>query len=846
MNTILNIFIEDLKGLKKNFLAMVIAVGLCILPSLYAWFNIYSNWDPYANTKNVPIAVASDDAGYEKSDGTYVNMGETVIEQLKENDKLGWCFTDTSEEAIDGVYSGEYYAAIVMGEDFSSSMYDCLANGMEHPKIYYYDNEKKNAIAVKITDTGSATLQSNINTEFINVVVTALSDNINEMYGDDISLVDEIEFKLGKVNDNLISYGVLLDSFVECNTALSETMLDMKGILPKLNSVMTGANNTVNSVNSAKEKVKNGVKTGVNTGIGAAANAANFSIGAKLNSMAVKATVINNAVNVAQTAIAQNDDPSIIAESLKTASENLGSISEDAIYISGQLDTLKGKDSATDAEIEQIKRDLEPVGKSSSNAKDAIEKAREELEKLKGEIGSDKNPNDRNIVDAIDDAVDSIEKIHDEASAEREKTRKEVVGAIDDAKETASKIHEDVQAKRDAEIEIAQKGLEIVDRTSSNLQSAAERTAETAERIHDTAELIQDTNRKILSAAMDEAVGQLPQLNQGIYTALSGKINELAGDAAVKADNAIDKALTSASSTLTVSPADTQTMGTVFDGVSQSLIAANAALVNSKGILDSATGRLTGILDQLESVEESEKYNKLLEILKNDPSLYGEFLSQPVFVEKNPVYETPAYGSAVAPFYTTLAIWVGAIILVSLLKVNAEPKGSFKDANPSQLYLGRLLLFVLLGQVQALLCVYGNLKLLGVQCQDNGLFYLAAMVTSFTFTLLIYTLTISFGDIGKAFAVVIMVIQIAGSSGTYPIELLPGVFQSIYRYFPFPYAINAMREVISGRYENDYWIYMGQLLLFAAAALAVGLVVRKPFMKLNHFLEKRMKDTQMM
>ncbi|PWL93089.1 MAG: YhgE/Pip domain-containing protein, partial [Lachnospiraceae bacterium] len=116
----------------------------------------------------------------------------------------------------------------------------------------------------------------------------------------------------------------------------------------------------------------------------------------------------------------------------------------------------------------------------------------------------------------------------------------------------------------------------------------------------------------------------------------------------------------------------------------------------------------------------------------------------------------------------------------------------------------------------------------------------------FTFTLMIYTLTISFGDIGKAFAVVIMVIQIAGSSGTYPIELLPDIFQAIYRYFPFPYAINAMRETISGMYENDYSIYMGQLLIFAVASLVVGLVIRKPFMKVNHFIEERMEDTQLM
>ena len=136
--------------------------------------------------------------------------------------------------------------------------------------------------------------------------------------------------------------------------------------------------------------------------------------------------------------------------------------------------------------------------------------------------------------------------------------------------------------------------------------------------------------------------------------------------------------------------------------------------------------------------------------------------------------------------------------------------------------------------------------LLKIQCLDKGLFMLAACFTSFVFTLLIYALTVSFGDIGKALAVVMVVIQIAGSSGTYPIELLPVFFQKVYIYFPFPYAINAMRETISGRYGSDYWQFMGVLLLFVAASLALGLFIRKPFMKLNHYMHHRMHDTDMM
>ena len=119
-------------------------------------------------------------------------------------------------------------------------------------------------------------------------------------------------------------------------------------------------------------------------------------------------------------------------------------------------------------------------------------------------------------------------------------------------------------------------------------------------------------------------------------------------------------------------------------------------------------------------------------------------------------------------------------------------------------------------------------------------------MASFTFTLLIYALALSFGDVGKALAVVVMVIQIAGSGGTFPIELLPSIYRNIYIFFPFPYAINAMRETIGGMYGSDYMKYLAELLIFAAAALVLGLVIRIPFVKLNHFVEKRMEDTKMM
>ena len=118
---------------------MLVMVGVCILPSLYAWFNIAANIDPYANTSGIKIAVANNDQEATHDDLT-VNAGNQIIENLKENDQLGWTFT-SEKKAIEGVKSGKYYAAIVIPEDFSSSLLSILSGKIETPELGYYINE---------------------------------------------------------------------------------------------------------------------------------------------------------------------------------------------------------------------------------------------------------------------------------------------------------------------------------------------------------------------------------------------------------------------------------------------------------------------------------------------------------------------------------------------------------------------------------------------------------------------------------------------------------------------------------------------------------------------------------
>ena len=185
IKNIWKIFVDDLKRITMNPVAIIIALGLIILPSLYAWFNIAASWDPYGNTKGLKVAVVNNDKGASIDsifdtdiDDSSINIGEMVMDELRKNDNIGWQFVE-GNAAIDGVQSGKYYAAVVIPEDFSQKISSVLTTNIERPVLQYYVNEKKNAIATKITNKGVETVQQQINETFINTTSKVMAKVLN-------------------------------------------------------------------------------------------------------------------------------------------------------------------------------------------------------------------------------------------------------------------------------------------------------------------------------------------------------------------------------------------------------------------------------------------------------------------------------------------------------------------------------------------------------------------------------------------------------------------------------------------------------------------------------------------
>lgn len=714
MNKILKVFTNDMKKISTNVIAVVIILGLSILPSLYAWFNIFSNWDPYgpSSTGNIKVAVVSDDAGAEIS-GLEINIGATVVEALQANNTIGWVFTDNSDEIIEGVKAGDYYAALVIPETFSEDMVSFLTGDLEHPQIIYYENGKKNAIAPKITQKAQKTVRQQVNATFISTLAESAmkaGNVISATDSDGVSIADTMTEKLTALSSDMDTYINILSSFKGIMDSAQSIISTTKIMLPSLDTVLdssktslssmqTMVNSSTNTVNTVSDMMLSSLDMidGTLTMISNVVNS-------DLSSAQTVSTIILNGIGAVNNMIPYAKE---IFNSSVAGIEAKGDEK-----INSQINAIRGQ-------FDLVKSDADHVGSSSavavSNSNDLIDKIQAELEHCSNDI-----------------AV-------------------------------------------------------LKDTYSSSVKPQLSSTVTNAQ------------------AALNTTVNALSSFNLNL--------------------GSTDNVLTNYSDTLA-------------DG--------NTNLDTTLELAQELSDYIKTLTENMSELSDNENYNKLIEVMDSNPELLGEFASSPVSLDTVRIYPIENYGSAMAPFYTVLALWVGALILVAIIHVKVHPIPGVSGICPRHAYFGRYMLFFLVGQLQTLITVLGDLHFIGIQCEHPVMFWFAGAMCSFVFTLFIYSLTVALGNIGEALAVVVMVVQVAGAGCTFPIETLPKVFHSLYNYLPFQFGMNAMKEAIGGLYENSYWTYIAKLSVYLLVSLFIGLVGAIPFRKLNKIIDKNKEKSGIM
>ncbi|EEP43770.1 YhgE/Pip domain protein [Collinsella intestinalis DSM 13280] len=736
MRNIIAIFKRDLSRIRGSVVALIVAVGLVIVPTLYAWFNIAGSWDPYGNTGNLKVAVANSDDGY-MSDliPVRVNIGDTVVSALRENDQLDWRFVSESD-AVEGVRSGEYYAAVVIPENFSSRMMTVFSSDAEHAEIVYYENQKANAIAPRVTDKAASTVRQQIDETFAKTIsdvgLATTSSLLEFMDGDQIAAY------AGNLSGTLAGAITTLRDASGSVDEFAGLLQSSTGLLDSTSDLLASAGTASKDAEALVGDAKTGL-SGMHDALDAAVAAINQSLKDSAGDYDAAAKAIDEAFGAADAHV------SLTVTQLRDASADMAKRASDIRDVQDN--------------ILAVERDVE-----GSNLP----------EKLKAEL-----------VQKIDIVANTVGNV----ANQQELLAKHLSDAAASLETGAADARAKAQAVKDGIAEAKGSIGGVKDSYNATLK----------QQISDLSDAVADVARR--GSDMADDLG-------ATVTDLSHAASALSGDLA---------------------------------GAHEVLAGASADLV-------SAADDLQRLKEGLDTAVTSGDLDRVRELIGSDPAALADALAAPVALDRQAVYHIKNYGSAMAPFYTTLSIWVAGIVLAAMLKANVDEADVKALGNPRlhEIYLGRYAFFALLAFAQATLVCAGDLLFFGIQCEHPFQFMLVGWLAGFVFSNMIYTLTVSFGDIGKAIAVVLLVMQVAGSGGTFPIEMTADFFQAVYPFLPFTHAINAMHAAMAGAYGMEFWIELGTLSLYLIPSLALGLVFRRPVIRANRWIIEKLEETKLM
>ncbi|MBQ9001143.1 MAG: YhgE/Pip domain-containing protein, partial [Eggerthellaceae bacterium] len=664
MKTAFEILKRDVRALAKNPIALLVVGALLVLPGLYAWYCIVANWDPYANTGSMPVAIVNEDAGAKSDLAGEVNIGKQVTDKIADNENIDWRIYDSKQKALEDTEACTVYATIVLPEDLSKNVLGIFEGSESEPAIEYYPNEKYNAVATKVTDGAAQGLVRQINQSFSSTVNRKILEVAQRVAND-------VGEKTGEADKSAIA-------------EVKDIQADLDKVIASLDDAMT----SIDGWRTATSEIDSAL-------VATADQLPN-----------IRALIANGS--------AQLDD-------LRVKSGN---------FESGLSKTILGSTNA--------------ISSISGEATANIARATQDLKTVRSDLAA-------------------LEKA----------------------------------AKGNAELEAAVYALGGVTSVIETLLGDVD------ERMSHVNAEVQQTTYKVADATSKISGNVMPRIDSGTYS-LVASLSKLS-DVVAQIEPQVGQ------------------LRSVLSKANGALDEASTAITDAKALLITISDDLKGTIADIGTIGQALDVEQISKLIEVEPERLGTFISTPVQMVTEKVFPVSNYGTGVAPFYTNLALWIGCFILVSLMKV--EVRG-FPKATPRQRYFGRWLLFVILSLLQSQV-ICGVDILLGIDCANPALFMLAGAVCSFAYMNLIYALVKTFRNIGKTLCIFLLIMQVPGSSGMYPIDMMPGFFQFIHPALPFTYGIDAMREALSGLYGLSYAGDLVALLLIVPGSLIIGLGVRR-------------------
>lgn len=749
---VFQIYTKDIRNIVTNWVVAIIVGGLIFLPSLYAWLNIYASMDPYAHTSNMKIAIVNEDTETTVRNEA-INVGNEVIENLKTNESFTWEF-ENEKQAMEHVKNGDYFAMIVIPNDFSQKLTSILTEQPTKAHIDYYVNEKKNPIAPKITSKGASVLTQQVSSEFVSTVNGTLFSIFNT-----IGLEMEREIPDFRKFENYVF--TIEQHLPDINSFLAQASSQGKDADQLLNRAIT-------QIPQVEQLTTNGLTT-IQKGL-TLVNEAD----ALFNELS---PLIKKDVQTVQN----------IAQHFTDIMNKLNSIDLDSASITQTKEALKNQLSTSKENITHSIQTLEALQKLIQADTLTRNQLQDSLDRIIASLQQSNAQDNEQIIEqltAIRDALQNNPTFTDST-----------INALKDLQQLNT-LHADILTKIE---QLQPIDKNIIQQDITAIQNIAQNA---------TANL-----QKFLVYYNDK-------LEPQIRSTLSSAKSTLTSASAMLTD--VKQFIPQATDKLTQAK---NTLGT-----------ANNALQKIQSKFPTLSTKIKDLANKLRTLENEADISEIVQLLKNDVNAERDFFEEPIKLKEHRLFPIANYGTAMTPFYTVLSIWVGCLLLISLLSVNLHENSPYSIR---EIYFGRLLTFATFSIIQTLIITIGDTFLVDGSIQAPAYFILFGLLISVVFVTVVYTLVSVFGNVGKALAIVMLVLQIAGSGGTYPVELLPRFFQIINPFLPFTYAIEMMREAVGGIIWSTVWVDILFLIGFWFVFILFGFFLKKLLSeKIEHFMNK--------